>query len=130
MLFRSGGPCLTGNAIRVAQFDPEWACAGQIEAMGDVNNEIRALAPVLNTQSYVWHFGPGLETMLKVSDGHAYVFAMTDGTAGARTFTLPGGLSGAEVEVLGEGRSIAIREGRFSDTFAAEHSYHIYKIRA
>ena len=73
----------------------------------------------------------GLDTMLKTNNGYAYVFAMVDGSSqpGGRNFTLPDGVSGRSVEVLFEGRTLqADAAGAFSDNFAAEHSYHIYKI--
>lgn len=124
------GPCRAGSALRQAQVQgPSFCGYAQIEAMGEVNNFIRSLAPVINTQSYEWSFGAGLDTMLKWYNGSAHVFAMTDGTAGQRTFTLPAGLAGApSVEVVGEGRTIPVSGGTFTDTFAAEYSYHVYKI--
>jgi len=92
-----------------------------------VDAEVRSLAPVINTQSYVYKFGPQLETALKTYDGSAYIFAMTDGSTGDRTFTLPGGLTG-NVEVVGEGRTIAVSNGSFTDSFASESTHHIYRI--
>lgn len=123
------GPCQGSNVIRDAQFDGATYCgAAQIQAMGTVNNLIKSLAPVINTQTYEWRFGDGLDTMLKVEDGSAYVFAMTDGTTGERTFTLPTGLVG-NVEVIGESRSITPTDGRFTDDFDSESAFHIYRIR-
>lgn len=92
-----------------------------------INGDVRSLAPVLNTQGYVWTFGTGLETALKTYAGHAYVFAMTDGGTGSRTFTLPPGTTG-DVEVVGEGRTLPVSGGRFTDSFAAEFSHHIYRV--
>ena len=124
-----GGACQTGNAIRAAQTNPAWACAPHIEAMGQVNNFILSLAPVLNTQSYQWTFGPNLDTMLKVKDGYAYIFAMTSGTAGSRQFTLPPEITGTSVEVIGENRSLPVSNQGFTDSFAQESTYHVYRIR-
>jgi len=93
-----------------------------------VNAAVQALAPVLNTQSYVWNFGAGLDTMLKVKDGSAYIFAMTDGSTGSKTFTLPAGVTGTTVEVLGESRTLTVTGGKFTDTFASEATHHNYKI--
>lgn len=123
------GSCLSGNAIRVAQTTPSYPCASHIAAMGDVNNTITAIAPVLNTQSYLWTFGPNLDTMLKAKDGYAYILAMTDGGTGSRSFALPSGISGASVEVYGEGRSLAVTGSSFTDKFDTESTYHIYKIK-
>lgn len=123
------GPCAGGNAIRVAQDHPDWPCAAGIRAMGEVNNQIKRLAPILNTQSFEWQFGPNLETMLKAKDGFLYIFAMTDGTSGIRSFVLPPDISGHSAEVVDEGRAIEINDGKYIDSFEFEYTYHIYKIK-
>lgn len=123
------GTCQVGSALRTAQVrGSSWCGSANMDAMGEVNNLIKSLAPVINTQSYDWTFGAGLDTMLKWQDGSAYVFAMAaDGGSGQRTFTLPAGLSGA-VTVVSEGRTLPVSGGAFVDGFAAESSYHVYKI--
>lgn len=124
------GTCQAGSALRVAEIvGPTWCGYPQIQAMGHVNNFIRSLAPVINTQSYQWTFGPHLETMLKTYDGDAYIFAMTDGTTGARSFRLPAGVNGASAEVVGEKRTLPISSGHtFTDSFAHEYTFHVYRI--
>lgn len=118
----------SGNCIRDAQTQGEsYAGYPQVMAMGDINNQIHALAEVLNTQSYEWTFGEGLDTMLKAYNGYAYIFAMSDAQAGSRTFTLPSGITGGSAEVVDESRTITITDGEFSDTFVVS-GYHIYKI--
>ena len=103
-------------------------CSASLRAkVKAINASVRSLAPVINTPSYVWNFGAGLETSLKASDGAAYIFAMTDGGTGARTFTLPAGLSGS-VEVVGENRTLSITDGTFTDSFSSEHDHHIYRV--
>ena len=74
--------------------------------MTELNRRIRTLAPVLNTQSYVHTFAPGLDTMLKNLDGSSYVFAMPKAGAqpGPRTLRLP------EAAGLGLQRGGAVRE--------------------
>ncbi len=124
------GSCRTSKALRDAQSQGSKFCAyPQMQAMGEVNNLVHSLARVLNTQSYQWTFGTGLDTMLKTHDGYAYIFAMTDGTTGSRTFTLPAGISGKSAEVIGENRTLNLTGTSFSDTFANEYTYHIYKIK-
>jgi hypothetical protein len=125
------GPCWTNGALRTAQVTENWCGDANITAMGAVNKQVQALAPVLNTQSYYYSFGLGLDTMLKVKDGYAYVFAMVDGRSrpGARTFTLPGGVTGKTIEVVNESRTLTVSGGKFTDRFASENSYHIYKIK-
>jgi hypothetical protein len=100
------------------------------DAVRAVNSEVKNLAPVLNTQTYLWDFRAGADTMLKVKDGYAYVFAgvgLKD-TPGLKTFTLPSGVNGSTVDVVGENRSISVSNGKFTDTLATEYAHHIYKI--
>ena len=123
--------CSAGSLVRKSQVNPGFGCMPQIQAMGEINKFLHSLAPVINTQSYQWDFGPGLDTMLKQKDGSAYVFAMIDGSAGpgSRTFTLPEQLKGRSIEVVGENRTInPASDGTFTDSFAAEYSYHVYKV--
>jgi hypothetical protein len=104
-----------------------------MSAMQGVDNAIQSLAPIINTQSYQYTFGTNLNTMLKWYNGSAYIFAMVSGDAssqpGSRTFTLPSGLAGASsVTVLNENRTLPVGSGTFTDNFAAEYTYHIYKV--
>lgn len=123
------GPCQSGSVLRTAQVQGSSFCgAAQVQAMGEVNNLVHSLAPVINTQSYQWSFGAGIDTMLKVKDGKAYVFAMTSGGSGQRTFTVPDGIAGTSAEVIGESRSLPITGGKFTDSFPSESTFHIYRI--
>ncbi|MBK4348508.1 DUF4082 domain-containing protein [Lacisediminihabitans changchengi] len=125
------GSCQGGSILRQSQVTPNFCGAPQIAAAKEVDALIRQLAPVINTQSYQYSFGSGLNTMLKAYNGSAYIFSMVDGssTPGSRTFTLPGGITGSQIEVVGENRTITVGANRtFTDSFAAESSYHIYKI--
>ena len=103
-------------------------CPQARAAVAKTNAEIHSLAPVLNTQSNVWTFGAGLQTALKVRDGYAYVFAMTDGGSGSRSLTLPPGVRSNTVEVVGENRILAVADGKFTDTFASEYTHHAYRL--
>lgn len=112
-------------------------------AVKAINAKVASLAPVLNTQSYYnttvdvngftyyrFTFNNGTDTMLKTYNNYAYIFAglgMGHST-GSKTFTLPTGVTGTTVEVVGESRNISVSGGQFSDTFAAEYSNHVYKI--
>jgi hypothetical protein len=125
------GTCASGNLIRSTEYQSGSCAASQVTAAKVVNLQIKALAPVLNSQSYKYTFGTGLDTMLKAKGGYAYVFAMVDGSSspGQRTFTLPPGITGKSVEVLYENRSMPVgSDGTFTDQFPAEYSYHIYKV--
>jgi hypothetical protein len=127
------GTCRGSNVIRQAQ-DEMLPCARpQMDAMRRVDQRIEALAPVINTQSYEYAFGTDLDTMLKAYQGSAYIFAMVSGARnsqpGKRTFTLPPALArAASVQVLYENRTIPVANGQFTDNFAYEYTYHIYKV--
>jgi hypothetical protein len=119
-----GGPCQSQHDLRDA-------CGAAVRpAVTAINQQITALAPVLNTQSYQWTFNPDLDTMLKRGpDGSFYIFAMQKtGNSGDYTFTLPAGITPSKATVLDEDRAVTISGGKFTDSFAAENSYHIYKI--
>ncbi len=128
-------PCGTGNAVRAAD-SPTYpaACKANITAMAEINNLAQSLAPVLNSQSYVWNFGSGVETMLKSQGGAAYIFAMptdagTSSGPGTRKFTVPAALKGKKITVVGENRTLPMAaDGSFADSFAALTSYHVYKV--
>lgn len=122
------GPCFSYNIIRQTDCT---VYDGMRAKLKTVNGQIKTLAPVLNSQSYQYSFNSNLETMLKTHGSSAYIFAMIkDDTApGSRIFTLPNELKGvSSVEVMFENRSISVSNGQFTDNFAAEYSYHIYKV--
>lgn len=126
-----GGPCTTGNVFRQSQVVENFCGASQVDAVRSVNAVIHSLARVINTQSYDYSFGAGLDTMLKTFEGSAYIFAMIDGSSGPgeRTFQLPEGVRGTRVDVLDENRSLEVDdERRFSDEFGLESSYHVYRV--
>jgi hypothetical protein len=102
-----------------------------------VNRQIHELAPVLNCPSVadgvaVESSSPAVpvEAMLKRRDGSVYVFAvgMRDGSAEAK-FKISGPIPGATAEVLGENRTIEVKEGAFRDTFEP-WAVHLYRVRA
>lgn len=100
------------------------------DAVRSVNAKVTALAPVINTQSFIWNFNSGTDTMLKTYQGDAYIFAGVGlaQKAGQKTFTLPAGVHGTTVTVVDENRTIPVTAGKFTDSFAAESSHHIYKV--
>ena len=95
-----------------------------------LTRKIRELAPVINSQSYVYDFANGTDTMLKADATHAYVFAGIGllESPGSKTFRLPPGVNGTSVTVVGENRTIDVVNGRFTDSFAAEYTHHVYRI--
>ncbi len=124
------GSCQGGSIVRQSQVTANFCGAAQVAAASEVDATVRQLAPVINSQSYRYSFGAGLNTMLKTWNGSAYVFAMIDGSSkpGSRTFTLPAGVNGTAVEVVGENRTLAVSGRTFTDSFANEYSYHIYRV--
>ncbi|WP_430296047.1 hypothetical protein [Sinomonas sp. B1-1] len=126
------GPCQSSNVFRSAQVIPSFCGIPQVKAVQAVDEVIKNLAPVINTQSYVWNFGEGLDTMLKADGGYAYIFSMPSAASrpGARDFQLPAQVMGRSVEVLNESRTLsADSHGRFTDSFPQEWSFHIYKVK-
>jgi hypothetical protein len=119
-----GGTCQSQHLLR----DSCGAAARPV--VTETNRRLTALAPVLNTQSYQWTANPSLDTMLKGYDGAYYLFAMPgrDGGTGSQTLNLPPGVNAGTAEVMFENRTVPVTGGHLTDTFAAEYSYHIYKI--
>ena len=95
-----------------------------------VNAKIKSLAPVLNTQSYAYNFNNATDTMLKTYGGSAYIFASVGlgENPGSKTFTLPAGINGGTVTVVGENRTIPVNNRAFTDNFASEYTHHVYQI--
>lgn len=118
-------------------------CPDVHAAIKAINAKVKSLAPVLNTQSYYnatrtvngftyyyYNFNNGTDTMLKAYNGSAYIFAglgMGHAT-GSKTFTVPDGVTGTTVTVVGESRTIPVIGGSFSDTFTYEYTHHVYQI--
>lgn len=126
------GDCIAGSVVRQSQVVENYCAKEQVAAAGEINAQIHELAPVLNSQSYAFDFGSGLDTMLKAKDGSAYIFAMLDDSlrTGERTFTMPESLRGKPVEVVDEDRTIQPdADGTFTDAFESESSYHIYRVQ-
>lgn len=109
--------------------DPE-----MLAAVTALNTQIRDLAPVLNSatvdRAQVLSSAPAVpvDLMAKAYGGDLYVFAaaMRPGSAQG-TFQLSGAPGNRRAEVLGEGRNIAIENGRFTDDFA-DYGVHLYRI--
>jgi hypothetical protein len=101
-----------------------------------INKQIHSLAPVLNSPTL--QGGVSVESsaadvpidaIAKRLDGTTYVFSvgMRNGPAKA-TFRVRDLPADATAEVIGEGRSIKLKDGRFDDNFGP-FDVHLYKIR-
>ncbi len=103
-----------------------------LQAIKEINSQVQSLASVLNSPdipeyAQVSSSNPQIPVdMVSKSDGKSnYIFAV-----GMRCgFTTAGFKvsSGTSVEVIGEGRSIKIKESRFADEFTP-YQVHLYKI--
>lgn len=105
----------------------------QIQArVQQMHSQIIQLAPVINTQTYIWRGAPNIESMLKIKNGYAYIFAMAKvepvHSSAPRDFVLPFGIHGKTAEVMFESRTLPVLGGCIQDSFALESSHHIYKI--
>jgi hypothetical protein len=124
------------------QFRPTFIEAGLLAdremaaAVGAINRQIHDLAPVLNSPDV-----PGgvtvassaaavpVEAVARRRGGATYVFAVgMRGGATAATFTVAGLTGRARAEVLGEGRTVEVRDGVFRDEFGA-WAVHLYRVK-
>jgi hypothetical protein len=107
----------------------QWNTPDRPAKVQAINEQVLRMAPVLNSQPLVWNFGTNIESRLSVQGGYAWIIAMGNGSGGSRTFALPPALVSARtVEVFEENRTLSVTNGRFTDSFAAEHEHHIYRI--
>jgi hypothetical protein len=117
----------------------EWALLEDppmLEAVTALNKQIKELAPVLNSATV--EKGVTVEssnaevpvaTMVKKHGGATYLFAvaMREGETKA-TFALAGLPAQAKAEVLGENRSVDVKDGSFQDAFKA-YGVHLYRLQ-
>jgi type 1 fimbria pilin len=124
----SGTPTFPGKVEAAPLYDPEMS-----EALKSINNQITSLAPVLNSPNTrefasVNSSNPAVpvDIMAKNCGGADYLFAvaMRKGQTTA-TFNVK---TGKKVEVLGEKRTLKIKDGKFSDDFSG-YGVHLYKIK-
>lgn len=126
----------------VHQFEPNFVEAAlledreMLEAVTAINRQIHELAPVLNSPTVV--DGAAVQSsarnvpvhcMVKRYQGTTYLFAV--GMRNASTtaeFTVQGLPERSTAEVMGEGRRIPVRRGRFEDSFKP-YEVHLYRIR-
>ena len=114
--------------------DPE-----MLKAVTELNAEIRRMAPVINAPDerigvaplgIVRYDRPPVAAVGKRQGRDIYIFAVGMQNAPVRTaFALTRAGSRAVAEVIGESRTIAIRDGRFEDAFEP-YQVHLYRIRA
>ena len=119
-----GGPC----PDRV--FRPPYCYPKNRATVKSVNRQIRALAPVLNARTVRsdWTTSSSIRAMVKWYAGKFYVFAGSrENRKSTGTFRLRCA-GDATAKRLGEGGSVPISDGSFSDSFADGNAIHIYRI--
>lgn len=131
----------TGLIYFVHQFQPtfcEWALLEDPEmlaAVTAINQQIRELAPVLNSPTIEGAVSVDFATpnvpvdaMVKHHEGATYVFAVSMRNE-ATTARFAVGDAGKVAEVIGEGRTIEVVDGAFEDAFTP-YAVHLYRVTA
>ncbi len=117
-----GGDCVTQHVLRDA-------CGDAVRAdVAAVNRQIGELAPTLNAPFVddLLTTSAGVDAAVKLHEGSFTVIAgSTTDERQSATFALSC-RSATTARVLGEGRSLRVTDGRFTDEFAGATSVHIY----
>jgi hypothetical protein len=123
------------------EFKPKFVEAGLLadeemaKGVAATNAEVKSRAGVINAPEEASPVATvtsedaeaPVSVMARRHGGATYVFAAgTRGKGTAATFTLPGVRDG-KVEVIGEGRSIPVADGKFGDQFGA-YGVHLYRV--
>lgn len=100
--------------------------------MTKIKSDLQAMAPAIYspTAPHLCHENIYSTYRPNARDGKHYIIAMPDmGAPNGGTFSmyLPSGQNPGIITVVGENRTITPSGGKFTDTFAAEYSYHIYQ---
>jgi hypothetical protein len=125
----------------VHQFQPAFKEAALLDdaemmsAVTKINGEIRELAPVLNSPSLpeavrvtASDAKGDIGAMLKRRGGRTFLFAVNLRNAPSKaSFVLPGAGDEKRLSVHGEGREIALRDGKFEDAFEP-YGVHRYEL--
>jgi hypothetical protein len=105
------------------------------DALAAINEQVKGLAPVLNTPSIAagvkaTSSTPGgvIDTMLKRVDGVTYLFAVSARNIGTTAeFAVTSVSKMTRAEVLDESRTIPVTDGTFSDAFDP-YEVHLYRM--
>jgi hypothetical protein len=104
-------------------------CAPVRTAVTSTNAEVQSLASALNGRTLTggMQAAGNVKVMGKWDGRNFYVFAGATPEAGSAQFAIPC-VGNASATVVGEGRSIPVSAGSFSDNFADANAVHIYRI--
>jgi len=118
---------IAGGARGIGYFPDFWP-PEVASAIKTTNATITALARALLAPEAPVSFGPAgtpVKAGARLLNGSYYIVAVNPGYRSATaTFTVPG-LAASSVRVFGEGRTVPVRNGRFTDAFAGL-GVHIY----
>ena len=111
--------------------DPE-----MLKAITGINRQIHSLAPILNRRTIrgdakvtTTPENTPIAFLVKRHAGETYLFAVAMRDAEVKgSFEVPALPETATAEVLGEERTLAVRNGKFTDTFKG-YDVHLYRIR-
>lgn len=107
-----------------------YAPGAMYNAIKAVNRRVAALTNVINAptaKGYVTATG-NVSLLAKYSNGQFTIFAIPH-AAGTQTVTFAlAGAPNTTATVLNESRSVSVKSGHFTDTFANENTVHIYRV--
>jgi hypothetical protein len=121
-----GGPCQTQHILR----DP---CYRSMRKMiTRVNGQITRLAPALNSPDVrgVLKARGAADMMVKRRGGKLLVFVGSTSPKDHSVRVVSSCLTNQEAKVMGERRTVRIRNHRFRDRFAGDTAVHIYRVDA
>jgi len=130
----------SGLIYFVHQFKPNFVEASLLQdadllaGVTAINKEVLSLAPALNSATVadgatVTTSGADapVDVMVKRQGGATYIFAAASREKGTKTTVAVKGAKGA-VEVLGDGRTIPVQDGKVEDEFPP-YGVHLYRIK-
>lgn len=118
-----GGPCQTFHVLR--------DCGADLaDGIADINAEVTDLAPALNGPSVegALQVTGAADAITKIHDGDLYIVATAASPQPGRVDFLLSCARDGNVTVLGEGRTVALVDGRFIDDFEDGNAVHRYRV--
>ena len=91
------------------------------KAVTAINKELHSLAAVINSEQkdVVTTSGAEIDVSARVHDGATYIFAVERANKSGKARFVVKGVVDGKVEVIGEGRTIEVKDGKFEDEFGA-----------
>jgi hypothetical protein len=119
-----GGPCVGDHHVLRSNCEGTRAMATEVNAM------VKSIAPALNgpVVSSGFSGSPSVKSLAKWDGSNFYVLAgSAANTSSFASFSLPC-VGDAVATVLGEGRTLPVTAGAWSDNFANGNAVHVYRI--